>query len=300
MLAKHFMRTLPRGALFCFLGLAFGLQPSTHSLADTPSALWSLKGKQNTIYLLGSVHFLSPSEKLPGAMEAAYEDAEVLYMEIDMDDLDPMAAQKTALELGLLPPGKTLEGELGADTYAKVSEKARELGIEPAMLDRFQPWFAALTLVQLHLMKMGLDPNSGVEQRLTTRATSDGKPIQGLETLEEQLGTLASLPPRQQKEFLMYSVEDSEKATQEIDRMLEAWRTGDVATLDTLLAEGMEKYPDVYRPLTVDRNKRWIASIEELLDDEDDYLVVVGALHLVGKDSVIELLERKGHRVTQH
>ena len=294
------MQKFSRAAVLCFLGLAFSLQPAAYSLADTPSALWSLKGKQNTIYLMGSVHFLSPSEKLPAAMEAAYEDAEALYMEIDMDDLDPMAAQKAALDLGVLPPGKTLEGELGADTYAKVAEKARELGIEPVMLDRFQPWFAALTLVQLHLIKMGLDPNSGVEQRLTTRATSDGKPIQGLETLEEQLGTLASLPPRQQKEFLMYSVEDSEKATQEIDRMLEAWRTGDVAALDKLLAEGMEKYPDVYRPLTVDRNKKWIASIEDLLDDEDDYLVVVGALHLVGKDSVIELLERKGHRITQH
>ena len=294
------MQKFSRAAVLCFLGLAFSLQPTAYSLADTPSALWSLKGKQNTIYLLGSVHFLSPSEKLPAAMEAAYEDAEALYMEIDMDDLDPMAAQKAALELGVLAPGKTLEGELGADTYAKVAEKARELGIEPVMLDRFQPWFAALTLVQLHLIKMGLDPNSGVEQRLTTRATSDGKPIQGLETLEEQLGTLASLPPRQQKEFLMYSVEDSEKATQEIDRMLEAWRTGDVAALDKLLAEGMEKYPDVYRPLTVDRNKKWIASIEDLLDDEDDYLVVVGALHLVGKDSVIELLERKGHGITQH
>ena len=294
------MRTLSRGALLCVLGLALGLQPTAFSFADTPSAVWSLKGKQNTIYLLGSVHFLSPAEKLPAAMEAAYADAEALYMEIDMDDLDPIAAQKSALELGMLPPGQTLAGELGAETHALVVQKARELGLDPIMLDRFRPWFAAMTLVQLHLMKMGLDPNSGVEQRLTTRATRDGKPIQGLETLEEQLGTLAGLPAPQQKQFLVYSVEDSERATREIDTMLKAWRTGDVAALDKLLAEGMEKYPDVYRPLTVDRNKKWIASIEPLLDDEDDYLIVVGTLHLVGKDSVIELLEKKGHRITQH
>ncbi len=296
---------LPRLAASLLLVLTCSLQPTTYSLAAEASAperhsLWSLKGEQNTIYLLGSVHFLSPAEKLPAAMEAAYQDAEALYMEIDMDDLDPMAAQKIALELGMLPPGQTLEQALGAETYAKVSEKARELGIEPVMLDRFRPWFAALTLVQLHLLKMGLDPNSGVEQRLTARATSDGKPIQGLETLEEQLGTLAGLSAQQQKEFLVYSVEDSERATREIDTMLKAWRTGDVAALDKLLAEGMEKYPDVYRPLTVDRNRKWIASIEKLTDDEDDYLIVVGTLHLVGKDSVIELLEKKGYRVTQH
>lgn len=280
-------------SLFASSGLADDAATQRHSL-------WSLKGKQNTVYLLGSVHFLSPSEKLPAAMEAAYEDAEALYMEIDMDDLDPLAAQKVALELGMLPPGETLASVLDADTYAKVSQKAQELGVEPVMLDRFRPWFAALTLVQLHLIKMGLDPNSGIEQRLTTRAVGDGKPIQGLETLEEQLGTLAGLPAKQQREFLVYSVEDSERATREIDAMLKAWRAGDVAALDKLLAEGMEKYPDVYRPLTVERNRKWIASIEELLDDEDDYLVVVGTLHLVGKDSVIELLEKKGHRITQH
>lgn len=291
---------LPRFASSLLFALTFSLQPSAFSLADTPSAVWSLKGKQNTLYFLGSVHFLSPAEKLPAAMEAAYADAEALYMEIDMDDLDPIAAQKAALELGMLPPGQTLAGELGAETHALVVQKARELGIDPIMLDRFRPWFAAMTLVQLHLMKMGLDPNSGVEQRLTTRATRDGKPIQGLETLEEQLGTLAGLPAPQQKQFLVYSVEDSERATREIDTMLKAWRTGDVAALDKLLAEGMEKYPDVYRPLTVDRNKKWIASIEQLLDDEDDYLIVVGTLHLVGKDSVIELLEKKGHRIKQH
>lgn len=300
------MRKARRTAVLVFLGLGYSLQPSaSYSLAaEAPAApkhsLWSLSGKTNTVYLLGSVHFLSPNEKLPQAMEAAYEDAEALVMEIDMDDLDPMEAQKVALELGMLPEGRTLESELGADLYAQVSTKAKELGVEPAMLTRFRPWFAALTLVQLHLIKMGLDPNAGVEQRLTARAGTDGKPIQGLESLREQLGMLAGLPPEQQREFLLYSVEDSERATKEIDTMLTAWRVGDVAALDRLLAEGMEQYPKVYRPLTVDRNRKWISSIEGLLDDREDYLVVVGTLHLVGDESVIELLERKGHRIKQH
>lgn len=299
------MRKAPRYAAGLLIGLGCSLQPTVHSFAAQPPtdpkhSLWSLSGKTNTVYLLGSVHFLSPAEKLPAAMEAAYKDAEALVMEIDMDDLDPMEAQKVALELGMLPDGSTLETELGAELYGQVATKAKELGVDAAMLTRFRPWFAALTLVQLHLIKMGLDPNSGVEQRLTARATTDGKPIQGLESLREQLGMLAGLPPEQQREFLMYSVEDSERATKEIDRMLAAWRTGDVAALDQLLAEGMEQYPKVYRPLTVDRNRKWISSIENLLDDQDDYLIVVGTLHLVGDDSVIELLEAKGHRVKQH
>jgi uncharacterized protein len=299
------MRRISRNAVLWFLGLTYSLQPTAYSLAADSAApqrhsLWSLSGKSNKIYLLGSVHFLSPSEKLPQAMEAAYEDAEALVMEIDMDDLDPMDAQKVALELGMLPADRTLEMELGAQTYEQVALKAKELGIEPSMLARFRPWFAALTLVQLHLIKMGLDPNSGVEQRFTARAAKDGKSIQGFESVREQFGILAGLPAEQQREFLMYSVEDSERATKEIDTMLKAWRAGDVSALDELLAEGMEKYPKVYGPLTVERNRKWISSIEKLLDAREDYLIVVGTLHLVGDDSVIELLEKKGYRVKQH
>lgn len=286
-------------------GITSSLQPTASSLATEPRtsgrhSLWSLRGKTNTVYLLGSVHFLSPSEKLPAAMDDAYADAESLVMEIDMDNLDPMAMQQVALELGMLPPDESLEQLLGAATYAKVAARARGIGVDPALLNRFRPWFAAITLVQLHLMKMGLDPTAGVEHRLTARAARDGKPIQGLETLQQQLGMLAGLPDERQREFLLYSVEDTDRATREINALLAAWRRGDTEALTELLAAGFEQYPDLYRPLTVERNRKWIASIEALLDDRDDYLVVVGTLHLVGADSVIELLEDKGYEVRQH
>jgi len=292
---------MPARVLASLLALAFSLQPTAYSSAAEPGAvLWSLKGKTNTVYLLGSVHFLSPAEQLPAAVNLAYEDAERLIMEIDMDDLDPSQAQEVTMELGMLPNGQTLETQLDPATYAKVSEYAREIGLEPSLLSRFRPWLAALTLVQLQIEKMGLDSSSGVEQRFVARAAQDHKEITGFETLREQLTIMASLPLAQQREFLLYTVEDTERATREIDELISAWRRGDVTELSALLAEGFEKYPQLYRPLTVDRNRKWIAPLEELLDDRDDYLVIVGALHLVGTDSVIELLEKRGHKVRRH
>src|SRR5690606_29883288 len=156
-------------------------------------ALWSLQGRTNTVYLLGSVHFLNKSEPLPKAIDEAYSEAEALLMELDMDDLDPLEVQQVTLELGVLPPDHSLESLLGSETYGRVAAKSRELGLDPTLLNRFRPWLAAMTLVQLHLMKLGLDPESGIEQRLTARAAEDGKPIHGLETLRQQLGMLASL-----------------------------------------------------------------------------------------------------------
>lgn len=268
--------------------------------AEQQHSLWSLEGKTNTVYLLGSVHFLSESEQLPAALDAAYEDAEVLLMEIDMDDLDPLETQQIIMELGMLPPGETLQQHLDKATHARLTERARQVGLDPALLDRFRPWFAAITLVQLQLMKLGLAPTSGIEQRFTTRAVADSKPIHGLETLREQLGMLAGLPDRQQHEFLLYSIEDADRMAEELEQLLSAWRRGDSKALADLLAEGFEQYPDLYRPLTTERNRRWLERIEALLDDPENYLVVVGTLHLVGKDSLIELLEARGHEVTQH
>lgn len=274
-------------------GPASAAEPQHHSL-------WSLKGKSNTVYLLGSVHFLNAAEQLPAALEDAYRDAEVLLMEIDMDDLDPAEAQRVTMELGMQPAGQSLQQQLGQPTYTKLAARAKEVGVDPALLNRFKPWFAGMTLMQLQLMKMGLQANSGVEQRFTTRATADKKPIHGLETLREQLSMLAGLPEKQQREFLLYSIEDADRVEAEIDDLLSAWRRGDTKALSQLLAEGFDRYPDLYRPLTTDRNRRWLSQVEGLLNDRDDYLVIVGTLHLVGKNSLIDLLEGKGHRVLQH
>ena len=270
-----------------------------HAADEQHHILWSLQGKTNKVYLLGSVHLLKASEKLPAAIDSAYADAEKLVMEIDMDDLDPAEMRQAVTDLAMLPADQTLQQQLGAQTYEQFTTKARAMGIEPAMLDHFRPWFAAITLVQLQLMKMGLDPESGVERRLTARAAGDGKPIEGLETAREQLEIMARLPEKQQREFLLYSVEDAERMASEVDKLVAAWRRGDATQMAKLLQEGFDEYPDLYRPLTVDRNRKWIPQIERLLEGRDDYLVVVGALHLVGTDSVIDLLERKGYKVNQ-
>jgi len=262
--------------------------------------LWSLAGASNTVYLLGSIHFLPKDEPLPEAMRAAYRRADALLMEIDMDDLDPQETQQVMLELGVLPPGQSLEQSLGAPAYATLAAVARDLGLDPVLLGRLRPWLAAVTLVQANLNRKGLDSLTGVEHQLTALARRDGKPIEGLETLREQLGYLAGLSEPLQREFLLYSIEDSERMDRELDEMLTAWRRGELQTLERLLAEGFEAHPELYRPLTTERNRRWIQPIEALLNDGRNHLVVVGALHLVGPDSLVDLLRARGHELHQH
>jgi hypothetical protein len=283
--------------LCCALGFA-----SSDADARDRHALWSVEGRHNTVYLLGSVHVLRAGDgALPAVAEAAYEDAEQLVMEIDLDDPlggDPGAMLGLMQQTALLPDGTSLREVMGAD-YDAVNARAQESGLDLALFDRFAPWLVAITILQLELTKRGFSPELGVEQTLATRAIADGKPILGLETAEQQFSLLAGLPLPQQKRFLIMTLEDAAQLDEQVDDLIRAWKTGDAETLSRLLSEEFAEFPELYKALTEDRNREWLDDIVDLLDDRDDYLVVVGALHLVGRNSVVDLLQQRGYEVTQ-
>lgn len=283
-------------------GLALLCSAGTAAARDR-GMLWTVQGERNTVYLLGSVHMLRAGDAgLPPAAESAYEDAERLVMELDLDEPSGLAGAMGLLDsvqrLALLPDGQSLRRVLGSD-YAAVNEHARGLGLDLAPFDGFAPWFVGLTLLQLELAQRGFRPELGIEQALATRAAADGKDIIGLETAEEQLKVLAGLPMAQQREFLLMTIEESAALDASVEELLDAWRRGDAERLEALLTAEYERFPDLYRPLTEQRNRAWLDDLVALLDDRDDYLVVVGALHLVGRNSVVELLQRRGYAVRQ-
>jgi uncharacterized protein YbaP (TraB family) len=271
--------------------------------ADARSIVWSVRGEHNTVYLLGSIHVLRPGDGgLPEAAERAYDEAEQLVMEIDLDDpalADPGVMLGKMQGAALLPPGETLQKVLGTD-YAAINERAQRSGIDLALLDRFAPWFVATMLLQVELAKHGFRPELGIEQRIVDRALEDHKPLLGLETAEEQFAVLAGLTMNEQKRFLLMTLEESEQLDEQLESLLEAWRSGDSEALARALSDEFENFPELYRPLTEDRNRAWLDDIIGLFDERDDYLVVVGALHLVGRNSVVDLLRQRGYTVTQH
>jgi uncharacterized protein len=288
-------RFLPVGLLTAAL-----IAPQTGAARER-HVLWAVEGTHNTVYLLGSLHVLRPQDgQLPAVADAAYADAERLVMEIDMDDAfaDPASLVEAMQSTALLPDGQTLRDVLGAD-YERVAERAKAVGLALTMLDRYAPWFVATTLLQLELARRGFSPELGVEQTLTRRAVADGKPIAGLETLEQQLAVLGGLPMPQQKRFLMMTLEETAELDAEIEKLLAAWRGGDVEALGQTLSAEYADFPELYGPLTEDRNRAWVTQLVDLLDEKDDYLVVVGALHLVGRNSVVELLQKRGYDVAQ-
>ena len=270
------------------------------AFASQPISLWEVRGSSNSIYLLGSVHLLRETDyPLPSRIEDAYQEAESIYMEIDMDDLDPIAMQTLINELGVLDDGRTLKDLLGDERYAEAAAAAQAMNIPLDLLSKTEPWLAAITIEQMVLARLGFDPTLGVEMKLSAKAVADGKPVEGFETVEEQISFLDGLSPEAQKDMLMQTLQEGINIESMMDELIEAWHRGDSAFFEETVLADMQDFPELYDVILVDRNVRWVEQINELLDDEDDYMIIVGALHLVGPDGVPALLEAQGTPVIQ-
>ncbi len=273
------------------------------ALADSggqPVTMWMAEGASNRVYLLGSVHLLRKQDHpLPRVIDDVYADAETLYMELDMDDLDPLLMQATINRLGLLDEDTSLRDVMGDELYAEAAAAATELDIPLQMLERAEPWFAAITVEQLALARIGFNPSYGVEMHLLQKASRDGKTILGLESVEQQLGYLDGLSPGAQRELLMQTLTEAAGMRELMDDLILAWRSGDIDHLGQTLLDDVSGHPELYETIVASRNRLWADTIDELLEQSEDYLVVVGALHLVGEDGLPQLLQRRGVNIEQ-
>ena len=258
--------------------------------------LWEITGTRNHVLLLGSIHTLRPSDyPLDPAIAAALDEADVVYMELDMDDLDPAASASTIAALARDPRGRQLPELLGSAAWTSAVEQGRKIGMDLATLAPFEPWYAAVIITQLRLAELGFDQSRGVESHIVASAGKSGKEIRGLETLEGQLKTLDALSPAAQRTFLELTLEEAASiGDEEIDDMIAAWKAGDSPALEREMLDSVREQPEVYRSLILKRNEAFSRAIAELANDSQDYLVVVGTLHLVGADSVLGMLAREG------
>ena len=265
-----------------------------------PLTLWKVAGASNSVYLLGSVHLLrSQDYPLPTALNAAYDDAEVLYMEVDMDDMDPFAAQAAFTTYGVLHDDRTLHDLMGDDLYEEALAAADAIDIPLDMLKKTEPWYAAMTIEIMMLSRIGFNPALGIEMHMMSKATGDGKPIEGFETVEEQIQFLDGMSLQAQQDMLLATLTESAHLGEMMDELIDAWRHGDIAQLEASMLDELAKHEELNKTLVTDRNSRWVEHIKELLDDDDDYLIIVGALHLIGPRGVPNQLKGIGYDVHQ-
>ena len=286
-----------KGYLLTFFSLLCAVSVS----AQAEPAAWRVTGEDTgELLLLGSIHYLRQEDyPLPSNIDELYQQADTLVMELDLDDLDTLSVENLFVEAGTLPPGSSLQTVLTPAVYELAETRSAEFGLDLAFATRLEPWLVAITLMDLGMNALGFNASRGLEQHLLRRATSDGKQVLGLETLEDQIHVFDQLSIKEQEALLLQTLNEIDSADDAMDELLNAWRDGRVNTLANELTANFEDFPILYRHLVIDRNERWLDPLRQLLETGERYLVVVGALHLVGDDSVIELLQHQGLSVIE-
>jgi hypothetical protein len=276
-----------------------GAQPS-NAAAATRHSLWKVEGGTNVVYLLGSFHLLKAEDyPLAPPIEAAFSNSTVAAFETDLEEMDKPETALKMMSKCALPAGQTLKEQLSPGLYEELRRHATQAGVPMMALDNLRPALAVMMLEVSALLKLGVDPEYGVDKYFFSRARKDGKTIVPLETMDFQIGLLTDFSKEEGELLVKTSLVDIDNTKKDYDQMVAAWRTGDSAAMAKLLNEATQESPVIYKRLVSDRNQSWVPRIEELLRGNKKAIVIVGAGHLVGSDGVVELLKKKNLKVTQ-
>ncbi|MFB0521545.1 MAG: TraB/GumN family protein [Desulfatiglandales bacterium] len=255
--------------------------------------LWCIETGENTIYLLGSLHVLkSDTFPLGKEIEEAYSDCKKIVLETDLDRINDPGFQATVMSLGLYPDAQTLKQNVSEQAYGLLKKKVNAVGLSLSEFDRFKPWICALILTSMEFQRLGFHSRYGVDTYFLNKANKDGKEIIFLETPEYQLGLFTKMGKTEQESFLRQTLKELEVLETMASEMANSWKTGDVDKLESIIKISFKEHPDMYDRFIVQRNRKWVSQITDLMKQNDNVLVIVGAGHLVGTESILELLEK--------
>ena len=272
------------------------------SLTDSAPAMWRIDDEDSTIYLFGTFHLLPPGlEWRTAAFDAAMRETQKTITETDTTSPQAVEEIQTAVQrLGFNPPDVTLSSILGDDRAKRFAQLAEDLGVPMEALEPMRPWLAQLSLTQVVFQRAGLDPRQGVEAAVLAQAAAERDVVEYLETATFQIETLASLDGEDLYANFDATVEQFEEFDALTQRLLDAWRTGDIEGIERdILAALREQSPSAFDKIFAARNRIWAEIIDQELDGADNTFIAVGAGHLAGEDSVLDYLRQRGHAATR-
>ena len=263
--------------------------------AEEQGILWRIDGAATQpSYLLGTIHSDDARiTTLPVTIANIFRQADSFSGEIDMDLPNLMQASQATL----LPEGESLQQLLDSTLYQQTVQLLAAYGMPELVVQRMKPWAAAATL-SLPRPQTGLF----LDMLLYTQAVAQGKRVYGLETVSEQVGAMESMPRDLQISMLRDAVAQHDQLDQLIEALINAYLQRDLNTLESISDKAMQQGDARVAQLftsqvVVNRNRRMLERMQPRLD-EGNAFIAVGALHLPGKDGLLNLLRNKGYQVS--
>jgi uncharacterized protein YbaP (TraB family) len=271
---------------------------------DAKSLLYKVSSERSSVYILGSIHLAKPDlYPLESAIEEAYSKSDLLVVELDAESRESVTAMQNAMAtLGTYSEGKSLRSELSAATYRALKSYTDKRGIPLEPMEQMRPWVVMLQLSMREMLRLGYSPELGIDKHFLDRAKGEGKSVVALETIEEQMALLSRDDKAYQEKLLRYSLASMCGMEPMLNELSESWKKGDAEAMEKMFLLSMqddESLKDVYDGLVTRRNYKMAEKIEGFLRSDRDCFVVVGAGHVIGKEGIIDLLERRGYKAVQ-
>ncbi|MDE3165900.1 MAG: TraB/GumN family protein [Acidobacteriota bacterium] len=287
------------------LWIAAGLLLAAHATAQQPAApatrkaiFWRASSPTSVTYLLGSIHLGSKDMyPLPKEIEDAFAQSSVLLVEADIRHVDMAKAQAAIFAKGMYPEEDSLWNHISPGTREKVEQFCDRYQFPSMMLGRLKPWVAAITISTVPMMKAGLDPSLGIDMYFLNKA--DGKRIVEIESTDWQIDLLSGFSPELQEKLLAASADEGLDMQDTVKRLQDAWISGDAGKLEAITEESTRTPPEITRAVLQDRNPHMADAAETCLKGKQQAFLVVGAAHMLGKDGIVALLEKRGYKVEQ-
>lgn len=279
-------------------GYAPAQQASPAAPATKKAIFWKVTSPTSVTYLLGSVHLGSRDMyPLPREIEDAFASSSILLVEADIRHADMAKAQAAIFAKGMYPEGDSLWNHVSADTRKKVEQFCEHYQIPAEFLARMKPWVVAITMSTVPMMKAGLDPNLGIDMYFLNKAGD--KRIVEIESTDWQIDLLSSFSPELQEKLLAASADEGMDMEKDLKRLQDAWASGNADRLEAITKESTRTPEEITRALLQDRNPHMADAAEKCLNGKEQAFLVVGAAHMVGKEGIPALLEKRGYKVEQ-
>lgn len=280
----------------CFFLLAGTVQTRT---AQAGSPVWKVSRGNSHFYLGGTIHILGKSDyPLPKAFDAAYGKSDTLVFETDIQkSRDPKFTEKF-MEKMVYSDNRTLKKLLTPDTFRALTIYAAKRDVPVDALNRFKPGLVLVSLTLLEVERLGVD-GIGVDEFFFSKAVKDGKIIQHLESLEDQISFFENMGLGNEDELIAYIIKDMETLPGLLPVIKSTWKTGDVPGLyRAILAPLKNDFPELYRSLFLYRNQKWMPKIQAMAATPEVEFILVGAAHLAGEQGLLGLLKDQGFTIT--
>lgn len=262
------------------------------------SSVWIAEKDGHSIIIAGSVHLVHPSQlPLPAEYLKAFSLSERVVFEIDLDEMNQSTSLVKMISAFRLK-ATTLDKTLRSDVWQDLNTVMKEYNVPHALL-AYDAAFMSFSLPLIIWKSQGYQ--EGIDKLLYDQAKRDGKKIIGLETFDEQLKALVTLQEIDPNILIKQTLKEIKKPQFSLDNLIKELYQGQQTMLEKQIAiydtKEMESF---YQTLLINRNKAWIPKIDQLAKDSKSTMVIVGAMHLAGNDSVLQLLKEQGYNISYY